>query len=97
MIQEIEHVLDNYVRPALQKDGGNIEILNYDDKKKILRMRLTGQCSTCPQALHTSENVIKAALKAQFEDMAEIIIETGLSEEMLQLAKQYLTGYVQKG
>ncbi|SNS25465.1 Fe-S cluster biogenesis protein NfuA, 4Fe-4S-binding domain [Anaerovirgula multivorans] len=92
MIQEIENVLDKHIRPTLQKDGGNIEILYYNDEEKVLQMRLMGQCCTCPQASHTSENIIKTTLKAEFEEIKEIIVETGLSEEMLQLAKQYLRG-----
>lgn len=92
MRRQIEKVLDNLIRPTLQKDGGNIEILDYDMKKKILRLRLMGQCATCPQAINTSDNIVKATLKAEFPDIQDIIVESGLSEEMLQLAKKYLGG-----
>lgn len=92
MRQEIEKILENQVRPALLKDGGNIEILQYDDETKLLRLRLMGQCSTCPQATNTGDHIVKATLKKALPEIKDIIVESGLSEEMLNLAKKYLGG-----
>ncbi len=92
MYNDIQKVLNRYIRPKLQADGGDIVILDFKEKEKHLRLRLMGQCCTCPHSFYTIENIVKATLKSKFKDIDTIVVETGLSEEMLELAKKYLGG-----
>ena len=53
---QINKVVDKYIRPALQADGGDIEIVDFRDN--ILSVRLQGACSCCPHARMTLENAV---------------------------------------
>lgn len=56
VLLQINEVVDKYVRPALQADGGDIEVVDF--KENILSVRLKGACSCCPHARMTLENAV---------------------------------------
>ena len=56
VLLQINEVVDRYIRPALQADGGDIEIVDFQDN--ILSVRLQGACSCCPHARMTLENAV---------------------------------------
>ena len=58
-ISKIEEVLDERVRPNLAQHGGNIEIEKLEDG--VLHVRMHGQCSGCPSAELTLENIMVTA------------------------------------
>lgn len=62
MRPEVEKVL-NRIRPALQADGGDVELV--DVEGGVVKVRLTGACGGCPMANITLKNGIEAALKEQ--------------------------------
>lgn len=62
MRPEIEKVL-NRIRPALQADGGDVELV--DVEGGVVKVRLTGACGGCPMATMTLKNGIEAALKEE--------------------------------
>ena len=53
IIEKIEAVLEEKVRPSLLAHEGNVQILEFTDG--ILKIRLTGQCAGCPSARLTTE------------------------------------------
>jgi Fe-S cluster biogenesis protein NfuA len=57
---EVEKVLDS-IRPALQADGGDVELVDVDGG--VVKVRLTGACGGCPMAAMTLKGGIEAALK----------------------------------
>jgi len=57
---EVEKVLDS-IRPALQADGGDVELVEVDGG--VVKVRLTGACGGCPMAQMTLKGGIEAALK----------------------------------
>jgi len=57
---EVEKVL-NSIRPALQADGGDVELVDIDGG--VVKVRLLGACGGCPMALMTLKGGIEAALK----------------------------------
>ncbi len=57
----INEVIDEYVRPALQSDGGDIEVVGLQDN--VLSVRLQGACSCCPHARMTLENAVENTIK----------------------------------
>ncbi len=91
MLEKIIKVLNDDIRPILNRDGGDVEILDYVEAEGLLRLRLRGQCSTCPLSQHTVESVIKKILREK-ASIEHIAIEAGLSDEMLALAKEILNG-----
>ena len=57
---EVEKVLDS-IRPALQADGGDVELVDIDGG--VVKVRLLGACGGCPMATMTLKGGIEAALK----------------------------------
>jgi len=94
MIYYIEHALDEYVRPQLAEHYGDVKILNFGDG--ILKIRLIGQCSNCPSAKDTVENVIEEELKKHVPEVEKIVLIEGVSDDLLDFAKKILN-HKQKG
>jgi len=61
--KEIISILDEYVRPAVEGDGGNIAFQSYDEDTKTVRVILQGACSGCPSSTITLKNGIEAMLR----------------------------------
>lgn len=51
MIQQVKDVIEQQVRPALQSDGGDIELVDVEDG--IVKVRLVGACAHCPSSAMT--------------------------------------------
>ena len=61
------------VRPMLQMDGGDVELVDVDEKKGIVRVKLTGHCAHCPMSQFTLQNGIEARLKENIPEVKEVI------------------------
>lgn len=61
--QEIVNILEEYVKPAVASDGGNIIFDSYEDKEKLVKVLLQGACSGCPSSTLTLKNGIENILK----------------------------------
>lgn len=72
--QQIVNILEEYVKPAVQSDGGNITFENYDDTSKRVTVTLKGACSGCPSSTFTLKNGIENMLR-QMLNNNEIIVE----------------------
>jgi len=66
MREQIIEALEN-IRPFLQRDGGDVEFVDYSDDK-IVFVRLQGHCAGCPHAQATIKGGIEAILKEQFPE-----------------------------
>lgn len=61
--EEIIAILDEYVKPAVASDGGNILFESYDPNEKVVKVILQGACSGCPSSTMTLKNGIENMLK----------------------------------
>jgi len=61
--KEIIKILDEYVKPAVASDGGNIEFKSYDSKNQRVSVLLQGACSGCPSSTFTLKSGIESMLK----------------------------------
>lgn len=61
--QQIVSILDEYVKPAVASDGGNIVFDSYDEDSKEVKVILQGACSGCPSSTMTLKNGIETMLK----------------------------------
>ena len=61
--KEIITILEEYVKPAVASDGGNIEFISYDPDTKEVKVVLQGACSGCPSSTYTLKNGIENMLK----------------------------------
>lgn len=70
-IQQIETILDNTIRPGLQGDGGDIELVKLDGKQLFVRYQ--GACGTCPSSTSGTLMAIEGILREQFQPDLEVI------------------------
>jgi Fe-S cluster biogenesis protein NfuA len=69
MKPEVERVLEK-IRPALQADGGDVELVDVDGG--VVKVRLTGACGGCPMATVTLKNGIEALLKEEIPSVHRV-------------------------
>ncbi len=69
--KEIEDILNEYIKPAVEADGGAITLNYY--KKNIVCVDLKGACSGCPSATSTLKQGIEALLKQKINPDIEVI------------------------
>ena len=55
---KIEAVLDS-IRPALRSDGGDVELIDFDEEDGIVQLRLMGACGSCPVSMLTLKQGIE--------------------------------------
>ena len=70
MKKQVEEVL-SVIRPSLQADGGDIELV--DVKDGVVSVRLKGACGSCPMATMTLKNGVERALKQQIPSVKEVV------------------------
>ncbi|AXO80334.1 NifU family protein [Olleya aquimaris] len=61
--KQIVNILEEYVKPAVASDGGNIQFESYDETTKTVKVILQGACSGCPSSTFTLKNGIENMLK----------------------------------
>lgn len=72
--QEIISILDEYIKPAVTSDGGNIMFQSYDTESKTVNVILQGACSGCPSSTITLKNGIEATLKQLLPNKIEEVV-----------------------
>ena len=70
MREKIEEVLGR-VRPMLQRDGGDVELVDVQDDG-IVKVRLTGACSGCPMSTMTLKNAIEDTIKKEIPEVKSV-------------------------
>lgn len=70
MRDKVEAVLAQ-IRPALQADGGDVELV--DVSNGVVKLKLKGTCSGCPMATMTLREGIERVLKEQVSEVKEVI------------------------
>ena len=90
LLAEIQRFIADEVRPTLQAHSGDIIISSFEGG--VVRFRLKGHCSGCPSAWMTAEDVIKEPMMKRFPALKDVVVDNDLDEEMIQLAKDVLSG-----
>ena len=75
LVQKIKELIDTYVKPAVEMDGGNIEFKSFDKGK--VTVILQGSCSGCPSSTVTLKAGIEGMLKRMIPEVTEVISEMG--------------------
>lgn len=71
IVEKINILLDKYVKPAVEKDGGNIAYRSFEDG--VVSVELQGACSGCPSSSITLKNGIEALLKKMIPEVEEVV------------------------
>jgi Fe-S cluster biogenesis protein NfuA len=69
--EKLEAVLDK-VRPAIQADGGDVELINIREDN-VVEVRLKGACNGCPMATLTLKAGIERIVKEEIPEVVEVI------------------------
>lgn len=72
--EQIVSILDEYIKPAVASDGGNIAFDSYDPKEKSVKVILQGACSGCPSSTFTLKNGIENMLKEMMPGKIENVV-----------------------
>jgi len=75
IVQKIKELIETYVKPAVEMDGGNIEFKSFD--KGIVTVILQGACSGCPSSTVTLKSGIEGMLKRMVPEVTEVVSEMG--------------------
>ncbi|HEX6334688.1 MAG TPA: NifU family protein, partial [Flavisolibacter sp.] len=73
VVKRIKELLDNYVRPAVEMDGGAIQFKSYEDG--IVNLMLQGSCSGCPSSMITLKAGIEGMMKRMIPEVKEVVAE----------------------
>jgi len=71
---KIIDILDEYIKPAVASDGGNIAFKNYNKETKIVNVILQGACSGCPSSTATLKNGIETMLKEMLPNQINEVV-----------------------
>ncbi|MDT0557697.1 NifU family protein [Ichthyenterobacterium sp. W332] len=71
--KEIVSILNEYVKPAVASDGGNIEFESFDESSKTVKVILQGACSGCPSSTYTLKNGIETMLREMMKGKVEFV------------------------
>jgi Fe-S cluster biogenesis protein NfuA len=73
VVARIKEMLENYVKPAVEMDGGAISFRGYDDG--VVKLMLQGSCSGCPSSMITLKSGIEGMMKRMIPEVREVVAE----------------------
>ena len=69
MLEKVQEVIDK-IRPALQRDGGDVELVSVEDG--VVKVRLQGACKGCPMSQMTLKNGIEKFLQKEIPEVVRV-------------------------
>lgn len=73
VIERIENALDS-IRPALHIDGGDVELVDFNDSDGVVQVKLVGACGGCPISSVTVKQGIERRVKAMVPEVTGIAV-----------------------
>ncbi len=75
IVKRIKELIEMYVKPAVEMDGGNIEFVSFE--AGVVTVRLQGACSGCPSSTVTLKSGIEGMLQRLVPEVREVVAEMG--------------------
>ena len=75
IVKKIKELIETYVKPAVEMDGGNIEFKAYNQGQVVVTLQ--GSCSGCPSSTVTLKSGIEGMLKRMVPEVKEVVAEMG--------------------
>lgn len=75
VVQKIKTLLEEYIRPAVEQDGGAINFSSFDEASGLVKVQLQGSCSGCPSSTVTLKAGIENLLKRMVPEVKEVVAE----------------------
>ncbi len=73
VVKRIKELLENYVKPAVEMDGGAIQFKDYNEG--VVKLMLQGSCSGCPSSMITLKAGIEGMMKRMIPEVREVVAE----------------------
>jgi NFU1 iron-sulfur cluster scaffold homolog, mitochondrial len=73
VVKRIKELLENYVKPAVEMDGGAIQFRSYNEG--VVNLMLQGSCSGCPSSMITLKAGIESMMKRMIPEVKEVVAE----------------------
>ena len=90
MEEQIRKILEEEVNPVLAGHNGGAVLTGFADQ--VAKVKLTGACAACPSAACTMEDVVKEMVLSRCEGVVDVVLDTSVSEELLDMAKKIMNG-----
>jgi Fe-S cluster biogenesis protein NfuA len=74
VVKRIKELLENYVKPAVEMDGGAIQFKKFEDG--VVTLMLQGSCSGCPSSMITLKSGIEGMMKRMIPEVQEVVAES---------------------
>ena len=81
-MKEIIDIIDSKIRPTLNDHGGDISLVEVT-REGIVKVKLTGACSTCPSSQKTISEFIETVIKAKCPQIKGVIADCGISDDLV--------------
>ena len=75
LVKKVKDLIDTYVKPAVEMDGGNIEFKAWNQGTVVVELQ--GSCSGCPSSTVTLKAGIEGMLKRMVPEVKEVVAEMG--------------------
>jgi Fe-S cluster biogenesis protein NfuA len=73
VVKRIKELLENYVKPAVEMDGGAIQFKKFEEG--VVTLMLQGSCSVCPSSMITLKSGIEGMMKRMIPEVTEVVAE----------------------
>lgn len=77
VLQCIKELLREQIRPVVQRDGGDVKLLNYNEKTGVVSLAMLGACRTCPSSGNTLKDGIERVMKHFLPEVTEVVEAKG--------------------
>lgn len=94
MEERIRKIIKNNIDPVLAEHFGGVELVEVKDK--VVYVKMLGACGGCPSSQITLENIIETSIKAEIPEIERVSIYQGVSDEMINFAKEIIKKEKQK-
>ena len=75
IVQKIKSMIETYVKPAVEMDGGNIEFRSFENG--VVTLAMQGSCSGCPSSTVTLKSGIEGMMKRMIPEVKEVVAYAG--------------------
>ena len=70
--ERVEQVIESKIRPALMRDGGNIQLVDVSDEG-VVQVKLQGACAGCPGARMTLQFGVQRLLQEEIQEVSQVV------------------------
>lgn len=70
--EEVQEVLDKFIRPSLKMDGGDVELIDVDNDGTV-KVKLTGACGGCPMSQMTLQMGVERVLREKIPEIKSVV------------------------